>query len=49
MVVIQNIINDINIDEDKLGLVCQKFMSETGIKESELLIRIVSPIESGIL
>ena len=49
MVVIQNIINDINIDEDKLGLVCQKFMSETGIKESELLIRIVSPVEIQVL
>ncbi|MDB4139027.1 rRNA maturation RNase YbeY [Candidatus Thioglobus sp.] len=49
MVVIQNIINDINIDEDKLGLVCQKFMSEAGIKESELLIRIVSPVEIQVL
>ena len=37
MVVIQNIINDINIDEDKLGLVCQKFMSEAGIKELSLI------------
>ena len=41
MVVIQNIINDSNIDLDNLSLVCQKFMNESDIGESELLIRLV--------
>ncbi len=49
MVVIQNIINDTNIDEDKLRLVCQEFLTEVGVQDSELLIRLVSPIEIQVL
>ena len=49
MVVIQNIINDSNIDLDNLSLVCQKFMNESDIGESELLIRLVSPLEIQVL
>ena len=49
MVVIQNIINDSNIDLDNLSLVCQKFMNESDNGESELLIRLVSPLEIQVL
>ena len=49
MVVIQNIINDSNIDLDNLSLVCQKFMNESDIGESGLLIRLVSPLEIQVL
>ena len=49
MVVIQNIINDINIDEDRLSMVCQKFLNTVGVKDSELLIRLVSPVEIQVL
>ena len=49
MVVIQNIINDSNIDLDNLSLICQKFMNEYDIGESELLIRLVSPLEIQVL
>jgi len=49
MVVIQNIINDSNIDFDNLSLICQKFMNESDIGESELLIRLVSPLEIQVL
>ena len=49
MVVIQNIINDSNIDLDNLSHVCQKFMNESDIGESELLIRLVSPLEIQVL
>ena len=49
MVVIQNIINDSNIDLDNLSLICQKFMNESDIGESELLIRLVSPLEIQVL
>ena len=49
MVVIQNIINDSNIDLDNLSLICQKFMNESDVGESELLIRLVSPLEIQVL
>ena len=49
MVVIQNIINDSNIDLDNLSLICQKFMNESDTGESELLIRLVSPLEIQVL
>ena len=49
MVVIQNIINDINIDEDRLSMVCQKFLNTVGVKDRELLIRLVSPVEIQVL
>ena len=49
MVVIQNIINDSKIDLDNLSLICQKFMNESDIGESELLIRLVSPLEIQVL
>jgi len=45
MVVIQNIINDANIDEEKLKLTCQQFMQEFDVGDSELVLRLVSPIE----
>ncbi|SVC69800.1 uncharacterized protein METZ01_LOCUS322654, partial [marine metagenome] len=45
MVVIQNIINDINVDEERLKLTCQQFMQESSVGDSELLIRLVSPLE----
>ena len=49
MVVIQNIINDLNVDEDNLSKVCQEFLNENALEESELLIRLVSPVESQVL
>lgn len=49
MVVIQNIINDENIDEDSLIKVCQDFLTENSVEESELLIRLVSPVEIQVL
>ena len=49
MVVIQNIINDQNIDEDSLIEVCQDFLTENSVEESELLIRLVSPVEIQVL
>ena len=49
MVVIQNIINDENIDEDSLIEVCQDFLTENSVEESELLIRLVSPVEIQVL
>jgi len=49
MVVIQNIINDINVDEEKLKLTCQQFMQESSVGDSELLIRLVSPLEIQVL
>ena len=45
MVVIQNIINDATVDEKKLKLTCQQFMQEFGFADSELVVRLVSPIE----
>ena len=49
MVVIQNIINDSNIDEDNLSKVCQDFLNKNSIGDSELLIRLVSPVEIQVL
>ena len=45
MVVIQNIINDATVDEKKLKLTCQQFIQEFGFADSELVVRLVSPIE----
>ena len=45
MVVIQNIINDATIDEEKLKLTCHQFMQEFDVGESELVVRLVSPLE----
>ena len=49
MVVIQNIINDSNIDGDNLSKVCQDFLNKNSIGDSELLIRLVSPVEIQVL
>ena len=49
MVVIQNIINDLNVDEDNLSKVCQDFLNENALEQSELLIRLVSPVEIQVL
>ena len=49
MVVIQNIINDTNVDEDNLSKVCQDFLNENALEQSELLIRLVSPVEIKVL
>ena len=49
MVVIQNIINDPNVDEDNLSKVCQDFLNENALEQSELLIRLVSPVEIQVL
>ena len=49
MVVIQNIINDPNVDEDNLSKVCQDFLNENALEHSELLIRLVSPVEIQVL
>ena len=45
MVVIQNIINDATVDEEKLKLTCQQFMQEFDVGDSEFVVRLVSPIE----
>ena len=45
MVVIQNIIHDATVDEEKLKLTCQQFMQEFDVGDSELVLRLVSPIE----
>jgi len=45
MVIIQNIINDATVDEKKLKLTCQQFMQELDVGGSELVVRLVSPIE----
>tara|TARA_B110000014_G_scaffold218069_1_gene172960 strand:+ start:274 stop:714 length:441 start_codon:yes stop_codon:yes gene_type:complete len=49
MVVIQNIINDSNIDKEKLSKVCQDFLNKNSTGDSELLIRLVSPVEIQVL
>ena len=49
MVVIQNIINDSNIDGDNLSKVCQDFLNKNSLGDSELLIRLVSPVEIQVL
>ena len=49
MVVIQNIINDANVDEENLKLTCQKFIQEFDVGDSELVVRLVSPVEIQVL
>jgi len=49
MVVIQNIINDATVDEGKLKLTCQQFMEEFDVSTSELVVRLVSPVEIQVL
>ena len=49
MVVIQNIINDETVDEEKLKLTCQQFMKEFDVADSELVVRLVSPKEIQVL
>ena len=49
MVVIQNIINDSNVDEDNLSKVCQDFLNDNAVEDSELLIRLVSLVEIQVL
>jgi len=49
MVVIQNIINDATLDQEKLKLACQQFMIEFGVADRELVIRLVSPREIQVL
>ena len=49
MVVIQNIINDATVDEEKLKLTCQQFMQEFDVGDNELVVRLVSPIEIQVL
>ena len=49
MVVIQNIINDATVDEEKLKLTCQQFIQEFDVGNSELVVRLVSPVEIQVL
>ena len=49
MVVIQNIINESLVDEKVLINNAQQFMDEFDVGDSELLIRIVSPVEIQVL
>ena len=49
MVIIQNIINDASVDEEKLKLTCQQFMQEFDVGDSELVVRLVSPVEIQVL
>ena len=49
MVVIQNIIYDVTVDEEQLKLTCQQFMQEFGVDDSELVVRLVSPVEIQVL
>ena len=49
MVVIQNIINDTTVDEEKLKLTCQQFMQEFDVGNSELVVRLVSLVEMQVL
>ncbi len=49
MIVIQNIINDETVDEEKLKLTCQQFMEEFDVGTSELVVRLVSPVEIQVL
>jgi len=49
MVVIQNIINDATVDEEKLKLTCQQFLQEFDVGDSELVVRLVSPVEIQVL
>ena len=49
MVIIQNIINDATVDEEKLKLTCQQFMQEFDVGDSELVVRLVSHVEIQVL
>lgn len=49
MIVIQNIINDKTVDEEKLKFTCQQFMQEFDVGDSELVVRLVSPVEIQVL
>jgi len=49
MVVIQNIINDPLVDEESLSKNVGQLMDEFDVGASELLIRIVSPVEIQVL
>ena len=49
MVVIQNIINDATVDEEELKLTCQQFLQEFDVGDSELVVRLVSPVEIQVL
>jgi len=49
MVVIQNIINDATVDEENLKLTCQQFIQEFDVGDSELVVRLVSPVEIQVL
>ena len=49
MVIIQNIINDATVDDEKLKLTCQQFMQEFDVGDSELVVRLVSPVEIQVL
>ena len=49
MVVIQNIINDATLDEEELKLTCQQFLQEFDVGDSELVVRLVSPVEIQVL
>jgi len=49
MVVIQNIINDATLDEEKLKVTCQQFMQEFDVGNSELVVRLVSSVEIQVL
>ena len=49
MCIRDSIINDTNVDEDNLSKVCQDFLNENALEQSELLIRLVSPVEIQVL
>ena len=49
MVVIQNIINDKLVDVGRLKDIAQRLMDDSGVGESELLVRLVSAIEIQVL
>ena len=49
MVIIQNIINDATVDEEKLKLICQQFIQEFDNGDRELVVRLVSPVEIQVL
>ena len=49
MIIIQNTINDETVDEEKLKLTCQQFIQEFDVGDSELVVRLVSPVEIQVL
>ena len=49
MVVIQNIINDKLVDVGRLKDIAQRLMDDSGVGESELLVRLVSAVEIQVL